>query len=253
VDLIDEEIFEQMKPYFPKARGNPRQDDRRILSGIVYVISNGLRWKDLPREYGSPKTVYNRFVRWSRRGIFVKIFQVMADKKLEKAAEEKSRILMLDSTHIKVHRTAASLKKKGSEPRAIGRTRGGLNSKLHVICDGNGKPLRLFLSAGNMNDIDGARQFLADFPSGKYLLADKAYDANWFRKELQQRNIIPCIPEKCNRKIIHGHDAALYKKRHKVENMFAKLKDWRRIAMRFDRCAHTFFSAINIACICCLM
>jgi transposase len=113
MELISEELFERMKVHFPKARGTPRIDDRRIISGIIYVIRNGLRWRDLPPEYGISKTVYNRFVRWSRRGIFEKIFQILVDNKLKEAAAEKSQILMLDSTYIKVHRTAASLKKKG--------------------------------------------------------------------------------------------------------------------------------------------
>jgi putative transposase len=124
---------------------------------------------------------------------------------------------------------------------------------LHAICDENGKPVRLLLTAGNINDITGAKQLLNDLPKAKYLLADKGYDADWFRKELRGKDINPCIPERCNRKVIYGYDTDLYKKRHKVENMFAKLKDCRRIAMRFDHCAHTFFSAITLACICCFM
>ena len=79
------------------------------------------------------------------------------------------------------------------------------------------------------------------------LLADRGYDADWFRKALQARRITPCVPPRKNRKRRIRYDKKLYKKRHKVENMFAKIKDWRRIAMRYDRCAHTFFSAICIA------
>ena len=84
-------------------------------------------------------------------------------------------------------------------------------------------------------------------PKTKTLLADRGYDADWFRKALKKRRIIPCIPPRKNRKRRIRYDKKLYKKRHKVENMFAKIKDWRRIAMRYDRCAHTFFSAICIA------
>jgi transposase len=90
---------------------------------------------------------------------------------------------------------------------------------------------------------------LASLPLAKFLLADRGYDADWFRNGLKERGIEPCIPSKKNRKAFIPHDEVLYKKRHKIENMFAKIKDWRRIAMRYDRCAHTFFSAICIACI----
>jgi len=79
------------------------------------------------------------------------------------------------------------------------------------------------------------------------MLADRGYDADWFRSALIKKGIAPCIPFKKNRRVQYTHDKALYKHRHKIENMFGRLKDWRRIAMRYDRCAHTFFSAICIA------
>ncbi len=115
------------------------------------------------------------------------------------------------------------------------------------MCDGNGKPVALLLSEGQMSDYKGARRLLDSLPPAKELLADRGYDANWFRAALTEKGITPCIPSKKNRKLPIPYDATVYKQRHKVENMFAKLKDWRRIAMRYDRCAHTFFSAICIA------
>lgn len=87
------------------------------------------------------------------------------------------------------------------------------------------------------------------FPEANHLLADKGYDADWFRKALLDKGIEPCIPSKKNRKHQIPHDKKLYKQRHKVENMFGRLKDWRRISTRYDRCSHTFFSAICIAAI----
>lgn len=86
-------------------------------------------------------------------------------------------------------------------------------------------------------------------PPAKVLLADRGYDADWLRDTLAGRKIEACIPSKSNRKIQIPHDHVLYRKRHKIENMFGKLKDWRRIATRYDRCAHTFMSAIAIAAI----
>jgi putative transposase len=123
-----------------------------------------------------------------------------------------------------------------------------LNSKLHAVCDGDGRPVRLLLTAGNVNDIEGAAKLLEDFPAAEFVLADKGYDADWFRRELLQRGVMPCIPSRCNRKIQVPYDVTLYKRRHKIENMFGRLKDWRRIATRYDRCYHTFFSSICIAC-----
>ena len=96
----------------------------------------------------------------------------------------------------------------------------------------------MLLSEGQMSDYKGAALMLKAFPQAKALLADKGYDADWFRDALAEREIIACIPSKANRKVPIPHDAVLYKQRHRIENMFGKLKDWRRIHTRYDRCAH---------------
>ena len=105
----------------------------------------------------------------------------------------------------------------------------------------------VLLSEGQMSDYKGAALMIDDLPKAKALLADRGYDADWFRAALEQRGIAACIPSKTNRKVPIPHDTVLYRQRHKVENMFGKLKDWRRIHTRYDRCAHTFMSAICIA------
>ncbi|SVC84489.1 uncharacterized protein METZ01_LOCUS337343 [marine metagenome] len=112
-----------------------------------------------------------------------------------------------------------------------------------------GRPVVMLLSEGQMSDYKDARLIVNDLPFAKHLLADRGYDAGWFREALENKGIKPCIPPKKNRKIQIKYDQTLYKQRHKVENMFGKLKDWRRVATRYDRCAHTFFSAICIAAI----
>jgi len=122
-----------------------------------------------------------------------------------------------------------------------------MNSKLHAVCDGQGKPVLMYLTAGPVSDYKGAEKLLGDLPAAKHMLADRGYDADWFRDGLKDRGITPCIPSKKNRRRHISYDKTLYKQRYKVENMFGRLKDWRRIATRYDRCAHTFFSAICIA------
>ncbi len=100
--------FARIQPLLPnKVRGVPRVDDRRVISGIIHVIGNGLRWRDAPPEYGPHKTLYNRFVRWSRAGVFGRIFEALA------ADSRASGTVMIDATYLKAHRTAASLLKKG--------------------------------------------------------------------------------------------------------------------------------------------
>ena len=105
----------------------------------------------------------------------------------------------------------------------------------------------MLLSEGQMSDHRGARLVLDALPPAKTLIADRGYDSTPFRDALQARGIEPCIPSSRSRKIPYSYDKVLYRQRHKVENLFAKLKDCRRIATRYDRCAHTFFSSICIA------
>ena len=108
----------RIEPYFPLSHGVPRVDDRRVISGIVFVLRNGLRWRDAPAEYGPHKTLYNRFIRWSRLGVFNRIFEALARK------GGKPDRLMIDATHLKAHRTAASLLKKGQFPAISGAQKG---------------------------------------------------------------------------------------------------------------------------------
>ena len=88
---------------------------------------------------------------------------------------------------------------------------------------------------------------LDELPAASHLIADRGYDSAWFRQALSDKGIAPCIPSSRSRKRPFFYDKDIYRQRHRVENLFAKLKDWRRIATRYDRCAHTFFSAICIA------
>lgn len=107
---LTEAQLELMKPHFPPSHGIPRVDDRHVLSGIIHVIRNGLRRCDAPVDYGPHKTLYNRFVRWSELGVFDRIFSSLV------AEEGPPDTLIIDATHLKAHRTAASLQKRGSSP-----------------------------------------------------------------------------------------------------------------------------------------
>jgi len=112
--MLSEAQMRRIEPCFPLSHGIPRVDDRRIVSGIIFVIRNGLRWRDAPAAYGPHKTIYNRFIRWSRLGVFNRIFAELAAK------GGKPDRLMIDATHLKAHRTAASLLKKGLYPDVSG-------------------------------------------------------------------------------------------------------------------------------------
>lgn len=239
--LLSKRQFNKIRKFFPDKNNRPRIDDLLVISGIIFVIQNGLKWRQLPEFYGKWKTVYSRFRRWSKAGIFNKIFHAMAAK------QGKSNDGMLDSTAVKAHRTAASM---ASGPREIGRSRGGLNTKIHLLCNIKAKPLDFIITGANIHDILPAPDFIKrNYYRLKTFMGDKAFDADYFRDLLAEYRITACIPPKSNRKQNIEYDRSLYKKRHVVENMFARLKDWRGIAMRYARCAHIFHSFICIALI----
>ena len=105
---LTEAQMARLEPFFPRSHGRPRVDDRRVLSGIIFINRNGLRWCDAPREYGPAKTLYNRWKRWSRMGVFTRMMHGLASE----AADDKT--IMIDATYLKAHRTASSLRvKKG--------------------------------------------------------------------------------------------------------------------------------------------
>jgi transposase len=118
-----------------------------------------------------------------------------------------------------------------------------------MTTDAKGRPIGMFLSAGHRSNDLGAAALLSSFPHAKALIADRTYDADWFRWALAEWSIEPCIPSCKGRKISIPHDAALYRQRHRIENMFARHKDWRSIATRYDRCAKVFLSACALAAV----
>ena len=107
----------------------------------------------------------------------------------------------------------------------------------------------MFLSAGQTSDEWGAKALVGSLPPAKWMLADRSCDSNLFRNSLKMKGIEACIPSRKVRKVKIPHDARLYRQRHRIENTFPRLKDWRRVAMRFDRCPKVFLSACALAAI----
>ena len=122
-----------------------------------------------------------------------------------------------------------------------------MNTKLHAICDGQGRPLDLFVTAGQVSDYIGARALLGGLPKVEWLLGDRVYDADWFRDALKDKGIRACIPGRKQRKTTVKYDKRRYKRRNRIEIMFGRLKDWRWVATRYDRCPKAFLSAIALA------
>lgn len=118
---------------------------------------------------------------------------------------------------------------------------------LHAVTDANGRSLSFFMTAGHVSDYIGAAALLDELPKAQWLLVDRGYDADWFRDALQEKGITPCIPGRKSRNKAVKYDKHRYKRRNRIEIMFGRLKDWHRVATRYDRCPIAFFSAIALA------
>ena len=221
-------------------RGMARVDDRRVLSGIVHALRNGGRWADCPREvYGPKKTLYNRFVRWAERGIGN---GYSARWRAAKTLPTGCSSIQPASRFI-----AAPAAEKGGLGPWHRRTKGGRNTKLHAVCDAKGRPLVLLLTPGNVHDCKVAQRCIEAMPPAAELVADKGYDSKALRDWLAERGTTAVIPPRKNRKVQYHYDKTVYRQRNIIERMFCRLKDWRRIATRFDRNIRNFIAAIALA------
>ena len=122
-----------------------------------------------------------------------------------------------------------------------------MNTKLRAVTDARGRPIRLFMTAGQVGDHSGARALPSSLPSADWLPGDRGYDADWFREALVDKKITPCIPGRKSRDKLVKYDRRRYRKRNRIEIMFGRLKDWRRVATRCDRSPKVFLSAIALA------
>ena len=150
----------------------------------------------------------------------------------------------VDATHIKVHQHGAN-PSGGQEAHGIGRTKGGLNTKMHVVVDGAGKVVAFVLTAGQVSEIGIAPTLLADL-CNVIILADKAYDSDKLHAELTAQFCDLCVPAKANRRHPLPFNRRWYRKRHRVENFFARAKQWKGFATRYDKSLSCFLATASL-------
>ena len=170
-ELTDDE-WAAIKPMLPnKPRGVPRVNDRRVLNGIFWVLRSGAPWRDLPDNFGPYTTCYNRFVRWRRAGVWAKIMSALA-------GAHDTAVQMIDTSVIRVHQHGACITR--NKKQSMGRSRGGLTSKIHALVDTNGLPVRLALTAGEAHDnrLEGLYLFVAIDRTSKFVFAQLHEAAN---------------------------------------------------------------------------
>ncbi|UVC19103.1 IS5 family transposase [Mesorhizobium onobrychidis] len=228
-------------PMLPnKARGIPRVDDRRILNGIFWVLRSGAPWRDLPKNYGPHTTCYNRFVRWRRAGVWDQIMDMLA-------ASHDAAVQMIDTSVVRVHQHGACI--ANNRDQQMGRSRGGLTSKIHAVVDANGLPVRIGLTSGEAHDNRLCSVLLSGLHPHTMLLADRGYDADWIRELISAKGAWANIPPKRNRKEPISFSPYLYRARNLVERFFNKIKQCRRIATRYDKLAANYLAFVKLASI----
>ena len=239
-ELTDHE-WAAIKSMLPnKPRGVARVNDRRVLNGIFWVLRSGAPWRDLPGNFGPYTTCYNRFVRWRRAGVWGKIMNTLA-------CAHDAAVQMIDTSIVRVHQHGACVTR--NRRQSMGRSRGGLTSKIHAVVDTNGLPVRLALTAGEAHDNRLAGSLLSRLKSGSMLLADRGYDADWIRALVEKRRAWANIPPRANRNEPICFSPHLYRARNLIERFFNKIKQCRRIATRYDKLAANYLAFIQLASI----
>ena len=240
--LLDDQAWAAIEPLLPKVyAGARRKDDRRIISGIVHVLRSGCRWKDCPAVYGPSTTVYNRFNRWSGWGRWQGIFDALVGTLPNDTRS-------IDSTSIKVQGSAAG-GEGGARKQAIGRSRGGRTTKIHGIADSQGRLFRFCLTPGNIADITAGYELAAQLPFNGCLIGDMGYDAKKRRVNLALRGTATVIPTNPTHKQQWSINRETHKNRNLIERVWGRMKDYRRIATRYDKLARNFASSVALVAI----
>ena len=239
-ELSDSEwsVIDAMLPNKP--RGVPRVDDRRVLNGIFWILRSGAPWRDLPAIYGPRTTCYNRFVRWRRAGIWESIMKALA-------ARHDAPVQMIDTSMVRVHQHGACI--ADGARQALGRSRGGLTTKLHAVVNGKGLPLRLEVTPGEAHDNRLCLTLLGDLNPKTMVIADRGYDADWIRALVDEQGAWANIPPKRNRKDPVCFSPHLYRARNHIERFFNRIKQCRRVATRYDKLASNYLAFVQLASI----
>jgi len=235
--------WKKIEFFFPtrKRRGRPPLNPRIVFNAILWLLKSGARWRDLPTCFGNWNSVYHKFRQWIRVGLFEKILRVL------NFATNKYLLVQIDSTFCKVHKHGLGAFKRNGK-QAIGKSRGGYTTKIHALVNEYFQLMGVILTGGQIHDSEPALELFEGIElTGKKVLTDKAFGSEKIRDYLAGHGAIVCIPDKSNAVIKHDFDAQLYKQRNVVERFFQRMKEFRHIAIRFDKLDICFLNFIFLA------
>src|SRR6185312_6446333 len=243
-----------IQPLLPdKPRGVPRADDRKVLNGIYWRLRTGSPWADIPERYGPPTTCANRFRRWAKIGVWDRIFEAVS-----KAYD--GDLQMIDASSIRGPSTWRQRQKGGphatpaeardhARAECMGRSRGGLTTKIHALVDANGMPITIKLTEGQAHDGRSAADMLDNLQPGQILLADRAYDSNALREAMTAQGAWANIRPMDHRLDPPTFSPFLYRYRNLVERFFNKLTHYRAIGTRHEKHATNYLALVKLAAI----
>ncbi|WP_151208946.1 IS5 family transposase [Bordetella petrii] len=241
---ITPEQFATIEHCLPKQRGNVSLSNLQVVNAILYVAEHGCKWRGLPKRFGNWHTIYTRMNRWTKAGVLDRMFE-----ELQRAQVVRIRIeaVSLDSTSIKVHPDGTGAPKKNG-PQSIGKSRGGWNTKIHMVAADARTAVTFSLSPGQAHDAPEGRRLLSSLgPTSRpvHLLMDRAYEGNETRQLALDLGFIPVVPPMKTRIEPWDYDREMYKRRNEVERLFRRLKGYRRIFSRFEKLDLMFLGFIS--------
>ncbi|MBF7012786.1 IS5 family transposase [Novosphingobium sp. HR1a] len=218
--------------------GRSGRNNRMSVEAVLWIVRTGSPWRDLPAMFGNWSTAFRRFRDWREADVFKRIFDALSD-------EPDMEYAMIDATIVKVHRHGQGAK-GGPQSQAIGRSKGGMTTKVLALTDALGNLVRFRLMPGHRFDTVGVAPLIDGIKFGA-LLADKAFDSNDIVADLNERGAKIVISQHPRRARPIPLDAEMYKWRHLIENFFCKLKEFKRIAMRACKTDRSFEAMIHLA------
>ena len=248
---VTDEEWEVIGPLLPPEHGRgcrPAQDNRAYFEGMMWIARTGAQWRHLPDEYGKWNSVFRRYRRWVTTGVFDAMLETLAELAGRDTAAD-----MIDSTVVRAHHCAVGIKRGLSKPGRLADRAGGFTTKLHARCDARGLPPGFVLTPGQAHDVQGfAPLFRMITDRIEAFLADRGYDADAIRKEIEAADAEAVIPARVNRLNPAPHDRSKYKPRqiqmaqpHRAA--VQPLKNWRRVATRYDKTKESHLGFVALA------
>ncbi|MGF3024078.1 IS5 family transposase [Methylobacterium aquaticum] len=248
--MLDDAEWRKLEPLIEACRPRgktPPQDLRRTISAILWRHQNGAKWRAIPAEFGPWARAAQTFIRWARLGVWERLLR------LAQHAGVQLGMTFLDGTSIRAHQKAAGAHRKGAlqaerdRREALGRSRGGFGSKACVIADGLGRAVAFILAPGQAHELPHAIPLLDRLPGvPKWVVADRGFASHAFREHIWSQGARPAIPSKRNEAPVACPDW-IYNNRNFVERLWARLKEWRAIATRYEKTASSFMGVLSLA------